>query len=543
MVLGEVATALDNGAFLGALLESMNAGVIACDRDGRVVFANQVMRENSGVRLDGPLPPDFEHEAFRHLYTPDQRSMTRAESPLLRALHGEHVASEDVLMRRPGQRLRIFDTSAQPILAPGGEVLGAVAVAHEVTAMRRVERFRNCHIAVGHVLKTASSIDEATPEVLRAVTATLGWPSAELYLIDDPTGLLLSAGYWDTSGLEPEEFFGHMPVRGQGITGRVWESGRPIWVPDLVRSADLRTPHERERVEICLRRGVRTALAVPVRDGGTLLGVLTCYAGTQEYEPDLLTVLLNGVAAQVGIFVAQRRAEELSRQLARAQSDFVDLVGHELRTPLTAITANATLLAEECAGHDADCGQMAAVIARNAEALQRIADTLLDLAGLDAGHLTLDVADVDLAALLADAVTALRHGGHRLTLVTELPARLHLPGDAARLRQVVDDLLSNAVRYSPPGSPVHITLRADETMADLCIADGGIGTPADEQARVFDRFFRGSNVRHQGTPGSGLGLSLARAIVLLHGGTITLADNRPTGTIVRVRLPLTGPST
>ncbi|GAA4945679.1 PAS domain-containing sensor histidine kinase [Actinoplanes utahensis] len=541
VVLGEAAAALDNGAFLGALLESMDAAVIACDGDGRVVFANRAMRELAGVEPDGPLPADFERAAFRHLTTPDLRPMTRAESPLLRALHGEHVDSEDVLLRRPGHRLRVFDTRAQPIRDPGGAVAGAVSVAHEVTAMRRVERFRNCHIAVEHVLKKSGSIAEATPEVLRAVTATLGWPSAELYLIDHASGLLLPAGHWDSSGLEPDEFFGHTPVRGQGITGRVWESGRPIWVPDLGRSADLRTAHERERVEICLRRGVRTALAVPVRDGGTLLGVLTCYAGTQEYEPDLLTVLLNGVAAQVGIFVAQRRAEELSRQLARAQGDFVDLVGHELRTPLTAITANATLLADECAGHDADCAQMAQVIARNAGALQQIADTLLDLAGLDAGHLALDVADVDLAALVADAVTRLRHGGGRLTLVTELPARLHLPGDIARLRQVVDDLLSNAVRYSPPGSPVHITLRADESMADLCIADGGIGTPPDERPRVFDRFFRGSNVRHQGTPGSGLGLSLARAIVLLHGGTITLADNKPSGTIVRVRLPLAGP--
>ncbi|MDI6100865.1 ATP-binding protein [Actinoplanes sp. NEAU-A12] len=541
LVLGEAAAALDNGAFLGALLESMDAAVIACDRDGRVVFANRAMRETAGFGPDGPLPPDFDEQAHRLLTTPDHRPMSRSETPLFRALHGEYVVSEDVLVRRPGHRLRIFNTSAQPIPGPDDERLGAVAVAHEVTALRRVERFRNCHIAVEHALKKSRTAAEAAPGVLRAVTATLGWPSAELFLIDHATGMLQSVGHWDSSGLDPEGFFGHTPVRGQAITGRVWESGQPIWVPDIALSADLRTAHERERVQICLRRGVRTALAVPVRDGGTLLGVLTCYAGTQEYEPDLLTVLLDGVAAQIGIFVAQRRAEELSRQLASAQGDFVDLVGHELRTPLTSITANATLLAEEAAGLDPDVRHMAQVIARNAAVLQRIADSLLDLAGLDGGHLRLDLGEVDLAALLADAVTDLRLKGDRLTLVTELPAELHLPGDTGRLRQVVDDLLSNAVRYSPPGAPIHITLRADDTMADLCIADSGIGTPAEEQDRVFDRFFRGSNVRHHGTTGSGLGLSLARAVILLHGGSITLSDNRPSGTIVCVRLPLAGP--
>ncbi|GIE32304.1 hypothetical protein Ait01nite_053490 [Actinoplanes italicus] len=541
VVLDEAVSALDNGALLGALLESMDAGVVACDRDGRLVFANRTMREIAGVGPDGPLPPDFEDLAYEHLTTPDMRPMTRAESPLLRALHGEHVVSEDVLLRTPGHRVRIFDTSAQCIRHPDGRPLGAVAVAHEVTALRRVERFRNCHLAVEHALKKSATMVQATPEVLRAVTVTLGWPSAELYLIDDSTGLLQAAGHWDSAGLDPEGFFGHTPVRGQGITGRVWESGQPLWIPDIGLSQDLRTAHERERVQVCLRHGVRTALSVPVRDGDALLGVLTCYAGTQEYEPDLLTVLLDGVAGRIGIFVAQRRGEELSRQLARAQGDFVDLVGHELRTPLTAITANATLLAEEAAGLDPDMRQMAQVIARNASSLQRIADTLLDLAGLDAGHLGLNVRDVDLAALVSDAVTCLRHSGDRLTLATELPAVLHLPGDEIRLRQVIDDLLSNAVRYSPPGAPIHITLCADDTMAELCIADCGIGTPADERARVFDRFFRGRNVRHQGNPGSGLGLSLARAIVLLHGGTIKLADNEPTGTIVCVRLPMAGP--
>jgi signal transduction histidine kinase len=106
---------------------------------------------------------------------------------------------------------------------------------------------------------------------------------------------------------------------------------------------------------------------------------------------------------------------------------------------------------------------------------------------------------------------------------------------------VVDDVLSNAVRYSPPGAPIHVRLRAIGTMAELCIADSGIGTPEGEHARVFERFFRGSNVRHQGSSGSGLGLSLARAIVLLHGGTIRLSDNRPSGTVVCIRLPLAGP--
>ncbi len=538
VVLGAPATP-DSDAFLGALLESLSAGVVACNSAGQVVFVNRAMREIRGYPPDGPVPATYAENSEDVLAGPDMRAMPWSQTPLMRALRGEHIVAEDVVIRCPGQPVRIFACTAQPIYDAGNRVLGAVAIAHEVTALRRAERFRACHLAVEHVLKRATTVRAAAPDVLKAVSVTLGWPCAELFLIDEAAcGGLQSVGYWDASGSAPDGFFGHVPRRGAGITGRVWESGRAIWVPDIGAELTLVTPYERERVEILIRRGIRTVLAVPVHDGTTLLGVLTCYAGAQERHEDLLTVLMDGVAAQIGVFVALRRAEELARQLARAQSDFVDLVGHEMRTPLTSITANATILAEEAAGMDHDGRQMARTIARNAATLQRIADALLDLAGLDGGHLTLERRRVDLTALITDAVTAARRAGRCETISTDLPAELCLPGDPDRLRQVLDDLLANAIKYSPPGAPIRIVLHADENTAELSIADTGIGTPESERGRVFDRFFRGSNVRHQGTHGSGLGLSLARAIIHLHGGTIRLAGNDPSGTVVCVRLPM-----
>ncbi|WIM98859.1 ATP-binding protein [Actinoplanes oblitus] len=536
VMLGAVVTP-DSDAFLGVLLQSLSVGVVACDARGRLVFVNRAMREIRGLPLDGPVPEDYAEVSEAVMTTPDMRPLRWEQTPVMRALRGERVVAEDVCIRLPGHPVRCFACTAHPIFDAENQLLGAVSVAHEVTALRRAERFRACHLAVEHVLKQSVTVQAAAPEVLRAVAVTLGWPCAELFLIDDSAGgALRSVGHWDTAGATtPDEFFGHRPRRGEGITGRVWETGQAIWLPDIGADLELRTAHERERARICIERGIRTVLAVPVKDGNTLLGVLTCYAGAQERHEDLLTVLVDGVAAQIGVFVALRRAEELARQLARAQNDFVDLIGHEMRTPLTSITANATILAEDAAGLDHDGRQMARTIARNAAVLQRIAESLLDLAGLDGGHLGLEKRRVDLAALVAEAVTAARS-----TIITELPGELLLPADADRLRQVLDDLLANAVKYSPPGAPIRVTLRSADGWAELRIADTGIGTPESERDRVFDRFFRGSNVRHQGTHGSGLGLSLARAIVRLHGGTIRLGANHPTGTVVGVRLPLHG---
>ncbi|GLW34177.1 sensor histidine kinase [Actinoplanes regularis] len=530
---------LDSDAFFDALLEAVPVGVVACDSDGRVVYINRAMREVRGLSLDGPVPVDYAEESERILADPDMHPLTWSQTPLIRALRGEHIVDADVVVRRPGEPVRIFTNAAQQIHGAENAVLGAVVVAQEVTTLRRAERFRSCHLAVERVLKRADTVQSAATDVLRAISVSLGWPGVELFLLDEtPGGGLRPVGHWDATGAAPDGFFGHIPHRGEGLTGQVWDSGRPRWVADLESDLSGLTPYEQDRVEICLRWGLRTGLAVPVHDGNTLLGVLTCYVAHQERYDDLLAVLMDGVAAQIGVFVALRRAEELARQLTRAQSDFVDLIGHEMRTPLTAITANATLLVEDAASLDHEARQMVQTIARNAATLQRIADALLDLAGLDSGHLTLDRRPVDLVALVKDVVSVAERPGRRIRISTDLPGELQLLGDPDRLRQVLDDLLANAIKYSPPGAPIWISLRADDQFAELCIADTGIGTPEAERDRVFERFFRGSNVRHQGTYGSGLGLSLARAIVHLHGGSIRLSGNRPSGTIVRVCLPL-----
>ncbi|GGN49736.1 PAS domain S-box-containing protein [Actinoplanes campanulatus] len=528
-----------HNAFLTALLDSLSVGVVACDDIGRVILVNREMRRVHNDPEDGPVPADVSVTHPKHLFDMDLNPVVWEQTPLMRAWRGERLAAEDVVIRVPGRRSRVFATTAQPITGRDGRRLGAVTVAHEITEQRHADRFRVCHREVEQALRRSTSIAEAAPAILRAVTGALGWPRAELFLIDEPSGSLRSVGGYSTTGTDTDGFFGHDPVRGRGITGRVWESGEALWVADISRSADLVTARERELVEICVRHGIRTVLAVPVRDGGIVLGVLTCYAVSPEVHEDLFTLLLDGIAAQIGVYVALRRAEELARQLTRSQNDFLDLVGHELRTPLTSITANATMLAEEATGLDDEQRQMLAVVARNTTVLQHIVDTLLDLAALDSGHHELHRAAIDLVTVVTEAVAAYRPRavGTGVRLYADLPERLRADGDAVRLRQLVDDLLSNALKFSPAGGDVQVTLRAVDHLAELCIADNGIGTPEPERDEVFNRFYRAGNVRHQGIPGFGLGLARARTIVRLHGGEISLRQRRPTGTVVCVRLP------
>ncbi|GAA2513798.1 sensor histidine kinase [Winogradskya humida] len=524
--------------FLDALLDSLAVGVIACDAEGRIVLMNRALREVHEIP-EGAQPADYVRGLADVVLDLHGRPLVPAEMPLNRARSGEYVDDTEIVIAVPGRRRRTFAATARPITGADGHQRGAVAVTHEVTALRRAEQFRECHRRVGRALRTADTLPAAAPPALEAVGTTLGWPAAELFLVDATTGELRAVGHWSEWRDEPVDFFDHVPVKGLGVTGRVWQEGSPVWIPQLAEIAEHGTTFERARATVCVSHGINTVLAVPVQDGNEVLGVLTCYAGAAEQDEDLLTVLLEGIAAQIGAFVALRRAESLTRELARMQDDFVSLVGHELRTPLASISAHIGMLGEDSDLYDADSRTMIESMTRNVTELHGIVGSLLDLAGLESGHLPLSVHDVDLTALVTDSAAAARAEAVRRGLALDVGAagEIVVAGDQRRLRQVTDHLLANAIKYSEPGGVVRVVLTCAGDVVELRVSDAGIGLPDGEHERVFDRFFRGSNVRHHGVPGSGLGLSVVRTIVRLHGGSIDLSRNRPRGTTVVVRIP------
>jgi signal transduction histidine kinase len=180
------------------------------------------------------------------------------------------------------------------------------------------------------------------------------------------------------------------------------------------------------------------------------------------------------------------------------------------------------------------------VVDRNTAQLRHIINELLELSALDTGHATVAMAPIDLAEVVRESVAGTRAAinGAPLELVADLPDGLVLPGDRRRLRQIVDNLLGNAVKYSPDGGRIAVALRPVGRTAELSVSDTGIGIAAEERDQLFTRLYRSSMVRDRAIPGTGLGLALSRAVVHRHHGTIELADHDGPGTTVVVRLPL-----
>ena len=177
---------------------------------------------------------------------------------------------------------------------------------------------------------------------------------------------------------------------------------------------------------------------------------------------------------------------------------------------------------------------------RNSGRLLRLVGDLLFVAQADAGRLTLERAKVDVAALAADCVEAARPVADQRSIELQLAAEPvpALVGDRGRLAQVLDNLVSNALKFTPEGGRVEVRTSVTDDYVRLDVEDSGIGIPAEEQPRLFERFFRAASATEQAIPGTGLGLAIVKAIVEAHAGRIEVVSAPGKGTTFRVELPL-----
>jgi two-component system sensor histidine kinase KdpD len=256
----------------------------------------------------------------------------------------------------------------------------------------------------------------------------------------------------------------------------------------------------------------------------------------------LLETFANQTALGLERAALAGEAQQAQVQVAteRLRNSLLSTVSHDLRTPLTAIAGAAGGLLEDNAPLDpATRHELCQTIAEEAHHLNRLVNNLLDMTRLEAGAIQVHKEWQPLEEVVGAALTRLEAQLHARPLTTHLPADLLLvPLDSVLIEQVLINLLDNAVKYTPPGSPIDLTAWATEDAVTIEVADRGPGLPPGEEQRIFDKFYR---VQRPSMPsGTGLGLTICRGLVEAHGGQMW-AENRPGGgTVIRFTLPLTG---
>jgi signal transduction histidine kinase len=226
-------------------------------------------------------------------------------------------------------------------------------------------------------------------------------------------------------------------------------------------------------------------------------------------------------------------------ELDRLKDEFISMFSHELRTPLASILGYVEILREEeVSGPDA--AHCAEVIERNAQRLLRLVGDLQLLSQIQSGQLAMEFRRADLAGLAAAAVAEVRPQAEAkhidlLLAVTDVP---RLVIDPMRIAQLIGNLLSNAVKFTPDGGRIEVSLGTEADQAVLTVTDTGAGLPAADRERIFERFYRTAIARRQEIQGTGLGLTISRAIAAAHHGTITVDSEEGRGSTFTVRLPL-----
>ena len=232
------------------------------------------------------------------------------------------------------------------------------------------------------------------------------------------------------------------------------------------------------------------------------------------------------------------------QELDDMKAEFLAHVSHELRTPLASIREGTQLLLDEVPGPlSREQRETLRIIMDSSERLIRLIATLLDLSKMEAGMMEYRIVPTDLTRIAETSVSKVRllAEGKRIQILTENPpGRLRVPADGPRLEQVLDNLLSNALKFSPEGATVNLRMEPDAKagVVRISVSDTGPGIPAEDLPHIFERFYQGRRQARNAVAGSGLGLALAKKVVEAHGGRIWVESDFGKGTTVRIVLPL-----
>jgi GAF domain-containing protein len=396
---------------------------------------------------------------------------------------------------------------------------------------------------VGQAISSTLDLRTVLSTIVARATQLSGTDAGVIYEYDEFREVFVPRA---TERLEAEivETMLATPLRkGEGATGRLAEIQEPIQVPDI-----LAAPAESRVRGALVRAGYRALLAVPlVREDHLLGGLTVIRKATGAFEPEVIE-LLRTFATQSALAIQNarlfREIEDKSRQLeaaSRHKSEFLANMSHELRTPLNAVIGFSEVLLQRMFGElNAKQDEYLKDIYASGQHLLSLINDILDLSKIEAGRMELAPASYHLPTVLENAVTLVRERAarHGIALHLDLDPRLgELVGDERKVKQVLLNLLSNAVKFTPEGGRISLKARLTAGAVEVAVTDTGIGIAPDDQMAVFEEFRQVGTDETRKQEGTGLGLTLAKKFVDLHGGRIWVESELGRGSTFTFTLP------
>jgi signal transduction histidine kinase len=563
-------TAIDWDAFVPHWAHDRTVmGMLTTDTSLAIRGWNRWLETHSGrpaaTMIGRNMLDAFPELAERHLDAVFRQALAGQVSWLSQRLH-------HYLIPMPaGDDQALFEYMQQSVrigpLLDGGSIVGTIAIIDDVTERVAYEEELKRLLAQERTARAEAETMSMWIARLQAVTAALSeamTPEQVAEVVIQQGGATLGARA-GLIALVSEDGAALEIARAFGYPGETLETWRrfPLDLPtplaDAVRTREpivLASQREYARrypqlADQYATLGSGSLVALPLLAEGRTTGVLgLSFAGFRTFSADEVAFArtLAHQSAQAferaRLYEAERSALAVAREALKTRDVFFSIASHELKTPLTSLLGNAQLLHRRSL-RDNNLPERerraVGVIAEQAARLNKMIAALLDISRIEMGHLSIAPAPVDLSALVSRVVGEVQPSLTLHSISWSAPAeQLIVEGDELRLEQVLQNLIQNAIKYSPTGGTVTVQLVRDGDSASVRVSDQGIGIPQAALPQLFQRFYRADNADAQYISGMGIGLYVVKEIVSLHGGTVAVESTLGSGSTFTICLPLQG---
>lgn len=451
-----------------------------------------------------------------------------------RLRRGERVHHFETVRRRKDGRLIDVSISYSPVRDARGDIVAASVIARDISERKRAVEHLRFQLAADTELASLVDYESTLQKVAQlAVPAFADWCVIDML---DAEGAFrrLAVAHHDPKKVEMAEELGRRyPARPDAERGpaNVARSGQSEMMTDIPDALLVAAAQDDHHLRLLRELGLRSYMAVPLRVRGDVVGVITFIAsaesGRRYGETDLRTA--EDLAVRAGIAIENARLYGELKEADQRKDEFLAMLSHELRNPLAPIRSAIDILNVK-GSSDPDLQTARDVIDRQVRQMVRLVDDLLDISRITRGKITLHPRPVDVEEILRGAVESSRPmieaGAHEL-VVSYPPAPLWLHADPVRLTQTLLNLLNNAAKFTPRGGQIWLTAAREgpehggRGTVVITVRDTGVGIPAAALPSIFDLFAQGERAMDGIHGGLGVGLTLVRSLVELHGGSVT----------------------